>query len=207
MKKTFSILLIVALLVTTISSVKAQFRIGAKGGFNLSSYSTNNPAKADMTLQPCMNFGAILNFGIIPYLSFQPEFSYYQKGATFKNDDYLSKTTINYLHVPLNLKLKVPAIPIYFVAGPYFGYALNGTWNSEVGADKTDGKIEFGSDKTIQLDYGVNFGAGYRFNLVPKLLTMFIETRYNIGLSDIDGTDIKTKNRNFGINTGILLNL
>ncbi len=213
----FSMLLVVAFLFLSVG-VQAQFKIGAKAGLSLSQYQTDNPFKEDMTLKPGYSFGSMVDIKIVPFVRLQPEFIYYQKGATFKGNvagvDYLSKTTINYLHIPINLKLNVPVIPIYFIAGPYLSYGLSGTfYNKSAGlvvADNT--ALDFGFEKnsfdTRPFDFGVNFGTGYHKDLLAGLITVFVEARFDVGLLDTDNIpDSFSKNMNVGINTGILFGL
>lgn len=165
--------------------------------------------KDDLKFQPGYEFGVLFNYAILPFLRVQPEVIYFQKGVKYKGElvvtDYLSKTQINYLHIPINLKLKIPIIPIYIVAGPYFGYAINGTTFSEIGTISVDTDIEFGSDKTLPFDFGINTGVGIIKGFGP--IDFFLETRFNYGIVDMNGysDNIKETNLNIGINAGVLL--
>ncbi len=218
MKKIFSMLLIVAF-VFTAASVKAQFKIGAKVGYTMSQFNTDGLGKDDMGIKSGYSFGTMVNIGFLPFLSFQPEFNYTQKGVVYKGKtllgfDYLTKKTTNYLHVPINLKINIPVIPVYLIAGPYVSYGLTSTLYNEVAGtpvfDNTS--VDFSYDKNSfdirPFDFGVNFGTGYKKDLLLGLVTLFAEVRFDVSLLDTDNfTGSYAKNRNVGINAGILFGL
>ena len=211
MKKLISVLLITVFVFTFSSNTKAQFQIGAKAGLTLSQINSSNPAldTDDLKFKPGYEYGVLFNFTIVPMLlRVQPEIIYFQKGVTYKGDiagiNYTTKTTLNYLHIPINLRLKIPIIPIYVVAGPYFGYALSGKSYLDIGGVDADDDIEFGSDKTLPFDFGINTGVGILKGFGP--IDFFVETRFSLGLVDMNGysSDVTDKNLNIGINAGVL---
>ena len=207
-------LLIVAFVFTT-ASVNAQFKIGAKAGFTMSQFQPNS----DLSLKTGYTFGTMVDIKIVPFLRVQPEFTYYQKGASFKTYlngvNYLRKTTINYLHIPINLKLNIPIIPVYLIAGPYVSYGLSGTNYSKLGEIVTidNVAVDFGYKNSFQtrpFDFGINFGTGYHKDILAGLITLFAEVRFDVGLLDTDndnGENSITKNQNVAINLGVLFGL
>lgn len=222
MKKIIFSSLFAALMLFSLGS-HAQFgvQVGMKGGLSLSQYSLDNPPlffeKDDMKLKPGFNGGLVVNFDALDLkvatFSFQPEFLYYQKGVNFKNEiadvKYNSKTSIDYFHVPFNLKLKVIKIPVYLIAGPYFSYATAGTETGEVlsGAFTNDIEFGYGDNKTMPIDLGVNFGTGFQKDFF-KVVHFFAEVRLDSGLLDINTSDsFSRKNMNVGINAGVMFGL
>ena len=217
MRKLFSTLLVVAFVFLSVG-VQAQFKIGAKAGVTMSQYKTDNLLKDDMGIKPGYSFGTMVDIKIIPFVHLQPEFTYYQKGAMFKGDvlgiDYLTKSTTNYLHVPVNLKINLPVVPVYLIAGPYLSYGLSSSYYHEVaGVTMFDNTaVDFGFDKNSgdirPFDFGVNFGTGYHKDILAGLVTIFVEARFDVSLLDTDNYEnTYAKNRNVGINAGVLFGL
>lgn len=214
-------LLIVALVFTAVS-VKAQFKIGAKAGYTMSQYQTDDLLKDDMGIKPGYTFGTMVDIKLAPFFHFQPEFTYYQKGATYKGTtldlaglkvDYLSKTTVNYLHIPLNLKFNIPVIPVYLIAGPYVSYGLSSTYYNKTGIFPEENttlafSYKDNSSDIRPFDFGLNFGTGYKKDLILDLVTVFVEARFDVGLLDNNNSESTfAKNRNVGINAGVLFGL
>ncbi len=209
MKKLFSTTLVVIFMLSAIG-VQAQFKIGAKGGLSLSRYTTDNLLKDDMAFKTGYDFGTMLDIKIIPFIRFQPEFMYFQKGVKYKYDilgvENVGKSTINYLHFPMNLKVNIPIIPVYLIAGPYMSYALSGETSRKAGSlDAVVTSVDFDFESTKPLDFGFNFGTGLEKEFM-NLLTFFVEARFDVGVMNINGFDnLSDKNMNIGFNAGVLL--
>jgi hypothetical protein len=191
-------------------NVNAQ-AIGVKvgGTFSKINYESDIIAN-DKIFLPGIQAGVIFSMAIFPFMDIQPEVLLYQKGVKYKGEvlgvEYESFNSIYYVDVPINIRIKPPVIPIYVIAGPYFGYALQGTSYYELGSViLTDNvPIEFSSDGTRQFDFGVDAGLGFIKDFGP--IHFFLEARYNYGLADLSGSDNQTaKNANIGVATGILL--
>jgi len=215
---------------TTILSLNAQ-KFGFKVGLNLSGVnsSTNLEDYQTAALAKGLNGGLVFEFNPIKHFGIRAEALFSQKGYTVNSDVNLDGTDVvtdfslsmNYLEIPLLLKLKVG--PAYITAGPYFSYAVSG---DEIVSMTVDGQKlaedqyanygqvpsndvfkdgEFNGDniKFSRTDMGLNIGAGVQF------LKFFTEARYGIGLINIEDyenipADEFTKNYTVSLSVGIL---
>ncbi len=200
----------------SITQINAQ-SIGARVGGGLSKYVCDNSTYAeDMKQKPGIMMGIMLGMPIVPLLlDVQPELMLYQKGVNLKNTtlDIKGYTDIFYVDMPINFRLTLPLLPVYAIAGPYFGYAISGTNHYETAGvtliDKAT--IDFDKNGTRAFDYGINAGIGYMKDIT--LLHFFAELRYNMGLYDIDGSKnlldgsqiVSLKNSNISLSVGVLL--
>jgi len=179
------VLLALAFIIT--HGVYAQ-KVGIRGGANLSTMTSSVGDSDDFkTSLVGFNAGLIYELKVIPMVFVQAELIYSQKGVyyEFLNGDYKNQT-INYIEIPISAKLKLGPTPLYIIAGPYFGYGLNGNTKTKIGSDETTLDIDW-EKEFKRTDFGVNAGFGARFGLAP--IAVFIEGRYGIGLSDINNTN------------------
>jgi hypothetical protein len=199
MKKVILTILILAF-ISVQFNVNSQIKIGAKAGFNFSKTAEDIEG---METKTGIQLGAILNFGIVPMVSVQPELLYSQKGLKVTAGGYTTETTMNYLEIPLSLKVSPPVIPIYVLGGPYVGYWLSGTTESDPSLS-TDGDIDFDANEDLnRLDYGLNVGLGFKKGFGP--IKLFLEGRYGMGLAKTNDLVDDSKNINIGVSAGILL--
>lgn len=200
--------LLITAMFLAVNTANAQV-FGAKAGFTFSKIIADPDLIADdLGLKPGVQFGVMLSLPLIPMFDIQPEVVVFQKGAKYSGEmlgvDYMSKTDVFSVDVPINLKFSPPVIPIYIVLGPYFGYNIQGQTYTDFGGFITESDIEFKSDGFRPLDFGINAGVGFMKDFGP--VHFFAEARYNYGVLDIDGSSNSTmKNSNFGIAAGVLL--
>jgi hypothetical protein len=176
MKKLF----VASLIVLFAVSANAQFKIGIQGGLNVASMKIT-----DADLKSLMGFraGLIADLSLGP-IGVQPGILFSQKGAKASSGD--GKITLNYIDVPVYLlyKIGLPGAKVLLMAGPNFGYALNG---------KTpDGDIEFGSgdNQLKKLDLGLGLGAGVQF------LKLQGTVNYTMGLTNLSNYSGETVKNN-----------
>lgn len=177
------VLLVIVIVVLGLSNINAQeIKFGAKGGLNFASISGDNAG--DIELVTAFNFGVLAEIPITEKFSFQPELLYSGQGYSFDDDT----VALNYLNVPLMGKYYLTK-GLSLEAGPQIGFLLSAK------NDKADVKDSFNA-----IDFGVNFGLGYKFNN-----GLNFGARYNLGLSDInniDGPSDKNKNGVFQLSVG-----
>lgn len=165
------------------TNVNAQeIKFGVKGGLNFASVSGDDTAGVDGVTS--FNFGVVSEIPISGKFSFQPELMYSGQGYSF-NDDTIA---LSYLNLPLMGKYYVTK-GLSVEAGPQIGFLFSA---KNEGADVKD------SFKTV--DFGVNFGLGYKFDN-----GLNFGARYNLGLTninDVDGYSGKNKNGVFQISAG-----
>lgn len=175
-------------------------RIGIKAGLNFSSAAIDMDG-FDTKMKTGIHFGAVAEFGISDMLAFEPGLIFSQKGVKLDPEgglggfgDFLddAETRLNYLDIPLNVKLKFGKF--FAQAGPSVGIALSGT--QEFAGDEED--IEFGSDddQMKRMDLGLNIGAGMQFNHLQ------VSANYGLGLSNLSNSDDDMKNRVFSVSVG-----
>lgn len=118
----------------------------------------------------------------------QPELHWMQKGSTISdlnNNEFT--TTMNYLEIPLLLRLNFgETVKLFVFGGPSLGFLLN--------VDSDDDYLE--SEDFNDTEVGLHLGAGVGFGQLE------IDVRYLAGLSDVansDGDLGEIKNSGFGI--------
>ncbi|WP_413998358.1 porin family protein [Flavobacterium sp. W1B] len=177
------ILLVAVITVLGLANVNAQeIKFGIKGGLNFASISGDNTENVDLVT--AFNFGVLAEIPISEKFSFQPELMYSGQGYSF-NDDTIA---LNYLNIPLMGKYYLTK-GFSLEAGPQIGFLMSAK------NDKTDIKDSFST-----VDFGVNFGLGYKLNN-----GLNFGARYNLGLTDInnlDNSSNKNKNGVFQLSIG-----
>ena len=149
---------------------KAQeIKLGVKGGLNFASVSGNYTANPETVT--AFNFGVMSEIPLTKKFSFQPEVLFSGQGFSLNK----SVLALNYLNIPLMGKYYLTK-GFSVEAGPQIGFLLSAK-NESVNV----------KDSFHSLDYGVNFGVGYKLNN-----GLNFGVRYNAGLSDITKTDTYT---------------
>ena len=212
MSKKFYLVLLAAVL--TANYAQAQFTFGVRAGLNL----TNMKMKAEgisisADMKPGFQLGVVGEYGLSESFFIQPGILFAQQGS--KSDfsssmgsysyESSTKTTLNYLQIPVNAQYKVDlgGMKLLLQAGPYFGFAISGKqkgeettiWGGEKETEKYDEKIDFGEDDSMKRgDFGLGIGAGLQFGNIQAGLG------YNIGIANINtDSDFKTKNNSLAI--------
>lgn len=161
MKKNF---LVAAIAVLGFSHVSAQkIKFGAKGGFNLASVSGKNTTGKEVVTS--FNLGILSEIPVSTKFSFQPEIMYSGQGYSFNDQTF----ALSYLNLPLMGKYYV-AKGLSVEAGPQIGFLFS--------AKNEDINVK---DSFKKVDFGVNFGLGYKFDN-----GLNFGARYNTGLTDIN---------------------
>jgi len=207
MKKIKFLLIFSAFIIAGIS-VNAQ-SIGFKSGVTFSNLNTDpDYIESYVVTKPGVEFGVMVSMPIFPMFDFKPEVIVFQKGDRHKGEilgvafDY--KSTINYIDVPLNIRFKPPVLPVYAIAGPYIGYAFQGSSYSKVGDFVEQSDINFQNHDFSTFDLGVNAGLGFIKDFGP--LHFFVEARYNYGFLDLEKSDyVIANNTNISVAAGIML--
>lgn len=186
-------------------SLQAQIGLGVKAGVNMAQQSIKDiDLDFDSDEISGSTWGAFLE---IPFgegtFALQPEFLVMQKGGHLSLPSI--KTTINYVEMPILLKLKVinsNVIDINLLGGPSFGYARNG----ELLEDNAVVKLKFGEENIKRFDLGMQGGGAVELQLGS--LRAFGDVRYLFGISDLDGTDSRTvNNKGIALSAGLIFKL
>lgn len=154
--------------------------IGIKGGVNF----TNLYAEEvdDNNILTSFNLGLYANLPVSDAVSIQPEFNFSRKGAELVYDNAFASGTsrlkLNYLEVPLLLKLNVTRnFNLHF--GPYVAYLIDGKATNETSNGVFDFEENISNDDLNKFDYGLSGGVGFDFESAS------IGVRYNYGLQTI----------------------
>ena len=182
--KKFLIVVLAALCVAAVLPQTLSAGIGFKGGLSLAKFAIEPAGTIPFPIQNLTGpvGGIFFGAGLGP-LSFQTEVLYARMGMKITMDTGTMEYRMDYIQVPLLLKVRVipagPVRPIVY-AGGYGSYLLKAK-----GVMKTDEGTESGDlgDMFQKYDYGVLGGAGLEFKL-PGILVS-VEGRYNLGLANL----------------------
>lgn len=218
MKKSFflSILLLVCFSLTSFS----QFSIGPRFGLNMSSYGFNyedSSDEPDTKFKIGPQFGAMFAYQFIDEIGLRTAIVYTMKGTVYNMDyteidnngdrytvDGFSRTTLNYLELPLDGTFGVKAGEVYIFGnvGPYFAVCFGGKsrWDYhykrvdqngyiiEEGYPEGDRRIkpknevsdpDYDVSYISSIDYGLNMGIGLKVNF------FMFNIQYGLGLNNL----------------------
>jgi opacity protein-like surface antigen len=169
-----------ALLGISTFSLRADIRIGVKGGLNMAKATfTTNAIRSDnftgFQLGPILELSTPSGFGI------DAAVLYSQQGLKIKKTSLEEK--VSALDVPVNLKLKFSVLDqagVYLAAGPYASFKVDD--KTTISAIKTQWKMK-------KFGVGLNFGAG-----VELLEHLQIGINYQMALNEDYGNMLSAIN-------------
>jgi len=202
-----------------VASLTAQISFGPRAGFNLTNMNQTVEAfgmsiSPDTDFKPGFQVGLVAHIPLLgEFLAIQPGLLFAQQGMRFNlQEDFSGETleisetvNINYLQMPINAQLSFGVgenARILLQAGPYLGFALNGSrkgkdinWDWRPGQDMIidfDESIEFGSgdEEMRRFDLGLGFGAGVQFGRLQ------VGIGYNLGLANLSNINVVTTRNN-----------
>jgi hypothetical protein len=192
-----TIYIAIALMIASTLSLNAQDRknkatAGIKGGYNVSSVSFDGTLESETERLHGFHLGIYVESYIGKYLAVQPEILYSQQGYKMIDEDGTFTQKLDYLNVPLMLKL-YPIKSFFLEAGPQVGFSISHkeTYDSERLFGDTSRELE-----PNNFDFGINLGAGFKSDA-----GLTLAARYHIGQNDIYDED-KPKNRVWQISVG-----
>jgi len=160
-------------------------KLGPEFGINIAN--TSNTPSATTNSRIGLIIGGVIDVGISPQFSMVTGLRYIMKGnETVTADVFGSSTTTqkaNFLEIPALAKVKFPLTEIkpYVIAGPTLGLKLSATTRTDVG---TTGGQDVDNTNVETIDFGLFFGAGLDFNIVPTT-DLFFQAGYSLGLSNL----------------------
>jgi hypothetical protein len=195
------VLLVVVVAVLTAGFAQAQFKIGARAGFNLTTV-TGKDVPDNTKLKPGFQIGIVGDYAFSEAFSIQPGLLFAQQG--FKNEDTEAGVSIkqtyklNYLQLPINAQYKfdLGGTKLFLQAGPYLGYGLGGKYKLKRGSVSLDGKIKFGDEPEIYNDEidinnlpNIYFEKAFEFGIGAGVGLQFCNFQvgfgYNLGLTSL----------------------
>lgn len=189
-------------------SLQAQWNFGVKAGINFANVNpTELYGKTQMSIGPMA--GAVVGYTISDWIDIQAEPAYSRKGYKDKDLVVMSgvdgvdaqkfglTVTADYVELPLLVKFyPFQNIGINVQAGPNVGLLINCSY--KVGKDK-DFDMPFNGSGDERFKFGMDFGIGYTASR-----GMFIDLRYNLGLTN-SYKDLKCfQDRTFAIQIGYM---
>jgi len=186
----------------------AQISFGIKGGVNVAEFSFQDQGTS--IPQSSINgftLGGVLEIGLGGNLFLQPEAVFVQKGSELNTAITSLKTNVNYLDIPILLKIKIlnsNLLNINLLGGPSFGLALNGEETIQ-GGQTID--INFGGENGLKrFDLGINAGGGIGVNLGS--IGVFGDVRYLFGVSNIsEDANREIKNKGLNLSVGLMFKI
>lgn len=193
------------------------FHYGVYAGFGGSTILERNEwaGEVEKSVKYGYQLGVALEFELFSFLSVGSDIGFFQKGDKIKDDFAVSKASLGYLDIPINIGYKLPIkdFKITIMAGPYAGVAMVGKktlvllpatepnyeWNFEENGHDAyidDGTPVFGEEfhSYKRFDSGLTFG----FKLGYKQYRL--SANYTMGLTDIKPNEtITAKNSAFNV--------
>jgi hypothetical protein len=203
----FSMLSASAMAATNSATTAEDFKIGPIVGVSFAN-DTFDVSGLSLSLDSRTGFagGVSGELRLGEWLFFQPELMYIQKGFVIPAALNTSGTgdatfAANYLEIPLLMKAKLitNVVNPYFLFGPSPSFKLSSSAKTSAGTSSVDNVHTF--------DFGLHFGVGAEA-VVAQNITAFLDGRYILGLTNIDGapedqnSNLSVRNRTWMILTG-----
>lgn len=175
------------------SSSGINVSFGAKAGLNLANVTGD---VEDNDMKAGFHVGGMAEIAFSDKFAVQPELVFSTQGYQVDVAGETVKANLNYINLPIIAKYFVTE-GLSIEAGPQVGFLVDAKY-------KFDGDTE-DIDDTASVDFGLNFGAGYKLDN-----GLNFAARYNVGLSNIyDGPgsdDFKVNNSVFQLSVGYFFN-
>ena len=199
--------LLIILFLLLVFPAFTQISFGIKGGTNIAEFSfKDNCTNINQESINGFTLGAVLEIGLGGNIFLQPEAVFIQKGSEIQVLTEANKFNVNYLDIPILLKMKIinsNVFNINLLAGPSFGLALNG--EETMGGQTID--VNFGGENGLKrFDLGINAGGGVAVNLGS--IGVFGDVRYLFGVSNIsEDTNREIKNKGLNLSVGLMFKI
>lgn len=197
MRKLFkaSLLIVALLAVIGLNAQEKATTFGIKGGLNLSNMSGDGQT-ADSKIG--FNVGVTLDQLLAKDLYLLTGLEYSLKGAKGGG----GTLNLSYLQLPIHMGYKLVVADntkLVFRAGPYIGYAIDGTFKAggvsiDLFSDEFKGLVGF--DVLNRFDAGLGLGLGMEFGQIG------VNLGYDFGLANIEKSGGTTKNQNAYLSLG-----
>ncbi|TRZ45161.1 porin family protein [Robertkochia solimangrovi] len=188
------VILAFVLIAGSVITANAQFvKLGVKGGANFADITGDNTESIDM--RTSFHIGGVAELIMSDSFSFQPEVIYSSQGGKQSYGDTDVTLKLDYINVPFMAKI-YPVKGLSLEVGPQVGFLIN----DSVEFDGEDLSAEYEiSDDLREVDFGANFGLGYKFDN-----GFFLNGRYNLGLANLidDDSDNKIHNGVIQVSAG-----
>ncbi|MFC2084080.1 porin family protein [Bacteroidota bacterium] len=179
--------LVVLVLFLTFTQSFSQVRVGLIGGLNFSDITDPDFGFSEFTHVNSFEFGAAADISFSDNFSIYLEPMYIEKGGAFKIEESIGKSILpditlrmSYIEIPIFLKFSTgEKIKPFIIAGPTIDINLSS--KIETGFQGFEFAIDT-QDLTRRFGFGLSFGGG--LNYMTDAITLLIECRYTLGISD-----------------------
>jgi opacity protein-like surface antigen len=180
----------VIMLLSVSAFSQVSFRPGLVIGLGMFKETISNPSDS-FTTNNRAGFlaGGVLDIAFNKYLSVQPGVEYSGRGGSatsldnFTGDYLTSIDKLNYLAIPIDLRVKYPVTPFfssYILGGANLGILLSATNSGTEPGISTYADIKNGINS---MDFGFDLGAGAEF--YAGAVIPFFEVSYMLGIADV----------------------
>lgn len=168
MKKAF---LALALTLGVAGAAQAQsVRFGLKAGASLTNVTKSGDGAANKF---GFNGGVLANFAVNDMFSIQPEVLYSNKGFRIKDTSSSQRLALNYIDVPVLVKVATGATGLFFELGPQVGFRTSAAYKD------SNVTVNF-NDAIKSVDFGYAAGLGFQTESGAM-----VGLRYNGGFTSI----------------------
>jgi hypothetical protein len=184
-------LVISAIAILALSSVRAQIQFGVKAGLNIASLTLSSDLSGSgesLSSKTDFNVGVLASIPLFNSFTLQPEINYSGQGAKGSDGTITTTVNYNYINVPVLFKFNHSS-GLFAETGPQIGFLISA--NAKADSQSEDIKSQISST-----DFSWAFGLGYKTQM-----NLGIDLRYNLGLSNTvkDSGDGTSKNSVFQI--------
>ncbi len=168
-------------------NAQSSLRFGPTAGLNFANIGGKD-ASGNLSSKTGLYIGGFMTYQFGDMFALQPEVTYSMKGATSAQGGVNSTISLNYIEIPVFLKLYIPlagnsSIKPEIYAGPSFAF------NVAASIEQTQNGQTATSDFSNQVkgfDMGLAFGGGIAFGIGTGLLDFSV--RYSLGLTSWDNS-------------------
>jgi hypothetical protein len=195
--KNLYVLFLIVLLTLFIPPLNAQMQIGPKAGLNIANAVGDDADFFGESLDSRTGFsgGIFFMYKFSNLFAIQPEAYYTMKGATLDISNVKVTFTLDYIEVPVLLKLFIPVEGSNVRPSIYAGPSIAFNTTSKLKAEENGQSEEIDlKDDTKSTEFSLAFGGGIGFMVGNNELGF--DVRYILGLSSIDDTGSNDDVRN-----------
>lgn len=197
------VILSIATLTGLTMAAQAQVKFAPEVGLNMTTMkNTNDITTTTSNSLIGLRAGVNVELPFNQLISLEPGLFYSMKGGENTFMSATTTTTLNYLEVPVNLKVNLPlgiAGKVFAYAGPHIAYAVSGQTKS--GSLSSDIKFGDKSGETNPIDFGGQVGVGYQLPF-----GLYARVQYGMGFNNLSNVTTlnnkTTNNSNLSIGVG-----
>ncbi len=190
------LILLTAVSIMSVSAAFSQVSFGVKGGLNLA---TMTNFEGDTGMKPSFYVGGVMEYRISDLIAISPELLYSRQGIQMKEEGATARIRLNYINLPVLAKIYV-VDNFSFDIGPQIGLNIGSDIWAKAGGQTATIDLpssEFDTPAPSTLEVGLALGVTYNID------RFFVQGRYNLGLTNIFGENLNSKNGVIQIGAGM----